>query len=104
MKNKKHSEISKKKISLSGKGKKKIFKNKELWRQNVSQSLQKEKHPMWGKPANNRKSVIETTTNTVYTDQITAAKSLELRQGDIANCLARRQKSVKGFRFVYQNQ
>jgi hypothetical protein len=69
----------------------------------ISESLKKEKHPMWGKPALNRKTIIETTTNTVYTDQITASKILGLRQGDIANCLAGRQKSTKGFKFAYQN-
>lgn len=60
-------------------------------------------HPGYGKPALNRKSIIETTTNTVYTDQISAAKSLGIKQSDIANCLAGRQKSVKGFKFDYQN-
>jgi hypothetical protein len=60
-------------------------------------------HPGYGKPALNRKTIIETTTNTVYTDQITASKILGLRQGDIANCLAGRQKSTKGFKFAYQN-
>jgi hypothetical protein len=69
----------------------------------ISKSLQKEKHPMWGKPALNRRPIIETTTNTVYTDQITASKSLGIKQSDIANCLGGRQQSVKGFRFTYQN-
>jgi hypothetical protein len=70
----------------------------------ISESLKGEKHPMYGKPANNRKTIVETTTNIVYTDQITAASSLGLRQGDIANCLAGRQKSVKGFKFEYVNK
>lgn len=67
----------------------------------ISESLKQEKHPMWGKPAHSRKPILETTTNTVYTDQITASKTLGIRQGDIANCLAGRQKSVKGFKFKY---
>jgi hypothetical protein len=58
-------------------------------------------HPGYGKPALNRKTIIETTTNTTYSDQITAARELGIRQGDIANCLAGRQKSVKGFQFKY---
>jgi hypothetical protein len=60
-------------------------------------------HPGYGKPSLNRRPIIETTTNTVYTDQITASKSLGIKQSDIANCLGGRQKSVKGFRFTYQN-
>jgi hypothetical protein len=56
---------------------------------------------MWGKPANNRKAILEITTNKIYTDQISASKALGIRQGDIANCLAGRQKSVKGFKFKY---
>lgn len=67
----------------------------------ISNSLQGEKHPMWGKPASNRKTILEITTNTIYSDQITASKMLGIRQGDIANCLAGRQKSVKGFQFKY---
>lgn len=74
----------------------------EEHRRAISESLRKEKHPMYGKPANNRKFIVEITTNTVYTDQISASKVLGLRQGDIANCLAGRQKTVKGFKFKYQ--
>jgi hypothetical protein len=67
----------------------------------ISKSLQRDKHPMWGKPAKNCKAIIETTTNTIFSDQLTAARTLGVRQGDIANCLAQRQKSVKGFKFVF---
>lgn len=67
----------------------------------ISDSLKADKHPMWGKPANNRKTIIEITTNATYSDQITASKILGIRQGDIANCLAGRQRSVKGFQFKY---
>ena len=67
----------------------------------ISESLKKEKHPMWGKPANNRRAILEVITNQVFTDQISAARFLGLRQGDIANCLAGRQKSVKGYKFIY---
>jgi hypothetical protein len=67
----------------------------------ISDSLKAEKHPMWKKPANNRKTIIEITTNITYSDQITASKILGIRQGDIANCLAGRQKSVKGYMFRY---
>lgn len=73
----------------------------EAHRKSISESLTGEKHPMYGKPANNRKPILEITTNTVYTDQISASKILGIRQGDIANCLAGRQKSVKGFRFKF---
>lgn len=71
-------------------------------RQAISKSLQKDKHPCYGKPAANRKPIIELTTNQIFTDQITASKQLDIRQGDIANCLAGRQKSAKGYRFRYQ--
>ena len=73
----------------------------EAHKKSISESLTGEKHPMYGKPANNRKPILEITTNTVYTDQISASKILGIRQGDIANCLAGRQKSVKGFRFKF---
>lgn len=73
----------------------------EAHRKAISNSLQKEKHPNWGKPANNRRTIIEITTNQIYTDQISASIDLGIRQGDIANCLAGRQKSVKGLRFKY---
>ena len=73
-------------------------------RRAISESLRGEKHPMFGKPANNRTCIVETTTNTVYTDQLTAASTLGIRQGDISNCLAGRQKSVKGFKFEYANK
>jgi hypothetical protein len=69
----------------------------------ISKSLSKDKHPMWGKPANNRKFIIELTTNTQFTDQISASKLLNIRQGDIANCLAGRQKSVKGYQFAFKD-
>ena len=54
-----------------------------------------------GKPANNRTQVLETTTNEVFVSQTDAANKLGIKQGDISNCLAGRQKSVKGYVFVY---
>jgi hypothetical protein len=74
----------------------------ETHKKAISESLKQEKHPMWGKPANNRKSIVEITTNVEYSDQISASKLLNVRQGDIANCLAGRQKSVKGYKFVFK--
>jgi len=74
----------------------------ETHKKAISESLKQEKHPMWGKPANNRKPIIETTTNTEYSDQKSAANLLNIRQGDIANCIAGRQKSVKGYKFIYK--
>jgi hypothetical protein len=99
-KGKTHTEESKNKISKTLTGQKRGSYSEEH-RQAISESLSGEKHPMYGKPANNRKSIIELTTNTIYSDQITASKLLGIRQGDIANCLAGRQKSVKGFKFAY---
>ena len=58
---------------------------------------------MWGKPAINRKVILELTTNTEFTDQISASKFLNVRQGDIANCLAGRQKSAKGYQFAFKD-
>lgn len=82
-------------------GVKKNFKNKEEWRKNISESLIGEKHPMFGKPALNRKAIIETTTGTEFESQLLAANVLGLKQGDIANCLAGRQKTTKGYRFQF---
>lgn len=75
----------------------------EAHKKAISESLSKEKHPMWGKPAVNRKAIIELTTNTEFTDQISASKLLKIRQGDIANCLAGRQKSAKGYQFAFKD-
>lgn len=79
------------------------FKNKDQWKQNISKSLSGNLHPMYGKPAANKKSVIELKTNQKFSSQTIAAKMLNIRQGDIANCLAGRQKSVKGYQFIYEN-
>jgi hypothetical protein len=57
---------------------------------------------MYGKPAHNRKTIIEITTNQEFTDQIKAANTLNIKQGDISNCLAGRQKSVKGYVFRFK--
>lgn len=54
-----------------------------------------------GKPALNRTQIIETTQNRIFASQLEAASVLNIRQGDIANCLSGRQKSVKGYRFEY---
>jgi hypothetical protein len=91
-----------KKIVQKQKGQKRIFKDPDSWRKNVSESLKGEKHPMYGKPAHNRKTIIEITTNQEFTDQIKAANTLNIKQGDISNCLAGRQKSVKGYVFRFK--
>lgn len=54
-----------------------------------------------GKPATNRTAIIELSSNTVFESQTDAAKKLGLKQGDIANCLAGRQKSTKGYTFAF---
>lgn len=48
------SEESKKKRIAAQTGSKKNFKDKDLWRKNISESLKGEKHPMFGKEAWNR--------------------------------------------------
>lgn len=68
----------------------------------ISESLKGEKHPMFNKPAKNRKDIIEITTNQVFSNQIEAAEKLNIKQSDINNCLKGRQKSVKGFKFKYK--
>jgi hypothetical protein len=92
------------KISKKQIGQKRTFKDPDTWRKNVSESLKGDKHPMFGKPAHNRRSIIETTTNQEFTDQISAATILNIKQSDISNCLAGRQKSVKGYKFIYKGQ
>jgi hypothetical protein len=57
-----------------------------------------------GKPACNRTPIIETNTGERFETQTIAAKQLGIRQGDIANCLAGRQKTVSGYSFVYYNE
>lgn len=54
-----------------------------------------------GKPAATRTPVMETTQGTIFNSQIEAAQLLNIRQGDIANCLNGRQKSVRGYNFKY---
>jgi len=68
----------------------------------ISESLKGEKHPMYNKPAHNRKDIVEITTNQIFSNQIEAADRLKIRQSDINNCLKGRQKSVKGFKFQYK--
>jgi hypothetical protein len=82
-------------------GVRKNFKNKEEWRKNVSKSLAGNKHPMFGKSAVNCKSVLEITTGKKFDSLSIAATELGLKQGDISNCLAGRQKSTKGYRFQF---
>lgn len=53
------------------------------------------------RPANNRTSIIELTTNKIFESQSDAAAQLNIKQGDISNALNGRQKSVKGYRFEY---
>lgn len=74
----------------------------EEHKQAISESLKGEKHPMFNKPAKNRKDIIEITTNQLFSNQLEAAEKLKIRQSDINNCLKGRQKSVKGFEFKYK--
>jgi len=99
-KGKKLTQEQKEKISRGLMGKKRGPLS-ESWKEAISKSLSKEKHPHWKKPSKRRKSIIEIKTNTIYSDQITASQALNIRQSDIANCLSGRQKSVKGFKFKY---
>jgi hypothetical protein len=71
-------------------------------RRAISESLKGDKHPMFKKPSKNRKAIIEITTNNEFSNQIEASEKLGVRQGDIANCLKGRQRSVKGFMFRYK--
>lgn len=74
----------------------------EEHRHAISESLKGEKHPMYNKPAHNRKDIVEITTNQIFSNQIEASDRLKIRQSDINNCLKGRQKSVKGFKFQYK--
>jgi hypothetical protein len=103
-KGKKHSEESKRKTSLALKGQKRgPAPQAERIRLQAMAFKSGKDHPGYGKPALNRKVIIELTTNTEFTDQISASKLLKIRQGDIANCLAGRQKSAKGYQFVFKD-
>lgn len=68
----------------------------------ISESLKGNNHPMFNKPAKNRKPIVEITTNKEFSNQIEAANELGIRQSDIGNCLKGRQKSVKGYIFQYK--
>lgn len=57
-----------------------------------------------GKSATNRTSIKEITQSVVYSSQTEAATLLNIRQGDIANCLSGRQQSVKGYKFTYASK
>lgn len=76
----------------------------EEHRRAISESLKGEKHPMFNKPAKNRKDIVEITTNQIFSNQIEAAEKLSIKQSDINNCLKGRQKSVKGFIFKYKEE
>jgi hypothetical protein len=71
-------------------------------RRAISESLKGEKHPMYNKPSKNRKSIIEITTNQIFSNQLEAADRLKIKQSDLNNCLKGRQKSVKGYMFKYK--
>jgi hypothetical protein len=73
----------------------------EAHRKAISESLKGKNHPMWGKPNHRRTPIIETTTGRHFACQTDAADILKIKQGDIANCLAGRQKSTKGYQFSY---
>lgn len=70
-------------------------------RQAISESLKGDKHPNFGKPAIQRTSIVEIKSGRIFESQTEAAKILNIRQGDIANCLKGRQKTVKGYIFEY---
>lgn len=59
------SEESKRKRIETQTGSKKNFKDKEQWRKNISESLQGEKHPMYGKQSCNRGKTFKRSDETV---------------------------------------
>ena len=73
-------------------------------RQAISESLKGEKHPNFGKPAAQRTSIIEIHSGKIFESQTEAARTLNIRQADIANCLKGRQKTVKGYAFKYAEE
>jgi hypothetical protein len=97
----KYSAELRQKLSKSQTGLKRGPYSKEH-RLKISESIKGDKHPMFNKPAKNRKPIIEITKNKEYSNQIEAAAELGIRQGDIGNCLKGRQKSVKGYMFQYK--
>ena len=96
----KHTEETKRKISQKLQGR--IGKPHTLEsRKKLSALMSGKNHPMWGKPNHRRTPIIETTTGRHFACQTDAAGILKIKQGDIANCLAGRQKSTKGYQFSY---
>jgi hypothetical protein len=51
---------------------------------------------------NIRKSIVCINNNTIYESVSIAAQKLNLKQGDISNVLTNRQKSTKGYKFIYK--
>jgi len=98
--NKVRSKETKQKISTSLTGQKRGSYS-EQHRKAISDSLKGDKHPNYGKPAKNRKPIIETTTGKVFESQLHAADLLNIKQSDINNVLKNRQKSTKGYVFKY---
>lgn len=89
---------------------------------NMSQLLPEERKEKFGRPGetngmygkhhseetrrvlrrkNSKKPIFCHQTNVIYVSQQEAARTLQLRQGDIANVLGKRQKSTKGFTFEW---
>ena len=96
----KHTEETKRKISQKLQGR--IGKPHTLEsRKKLSALMSGKNHPMWGKPNHRRTPIIETTTGRHFACQTDAADIRKIKQGDIANCLAGRQKSTKGYQFSY---
>lgn len=60
-----------------------------------------ESHCYYGKPAHNRKKIINLMTGAIYESITEASKQLSLRREDIRNCVNRIQKTCGGFVFLY---
>ncbi len=54
-----------------------------------------------GNPSKSRTPIIELTTGIIFESQTQAANYFKLRQGDIANILKGRGKTIKGYTFAY---
>jgi hypothetical protein len=94
----KHTENNKQKIKIRLKGNKHNFGTK------YSDKTKKHlSNIRIGKPLiKTRKPILCVNNNIIYDSVSIAAKQLNIKQGDISNVLTNRQKSTKGYKFIYK--
>lgn len=100
----KHTEDTRRKMSMLQKGKPKLKQRSIEHRRNLSKVTTGIKNHSYGKPANNRQKVLCITTNQIYDSIELAAKDLNLNRQCIGQVCLGHRKSTGGYKFEYYRQ